>query len=254
MNYQRICVCALILNVCTLLSAQQYQVKEVRAFRVEVGNALDACPDSVAYEWVTPYRHAVDSMRSPVLGECETPLWADRPESPLSNFVADALQEAACRWGTKTDMALCNMGGLRSFLPKGVVTYGDVLDVAPFENSLCILTLDGVTLMRLFEQIASVGGEGVSGVRLVISDGKLVSAKIGGRPVDMNRDYTIATLDYLAEGNDRMLALKDRKKIVHTGQSVRNIIMEAFRTRQLRGEKVTATIEGRIVVKEGGAS
>ena len=49
-------------------------------------------------------------------------------------------------------------------MPKGKVTYGDVLEIAPFENRLCILSLDGRKLTELMEQIAAVGGEGISGV------------------------------------------------------------------------------------------
>ena len=105
-----------------------------------------------------------------------------------------------------------NMGGIRNSLPEGEVTYGMVYEITPFENAVCVLTLDGKTLMELFRQIAGRGGEGLSGAKLVISpDGKLLSAEVGGRPVDEGKDYTVATIDYLAEGNDRMAAFREAK-------------------------------------------
>jgi 2',3'-cyclic-nucleotide 2'-phosphodiesterase (5'-nucleotidase family) len=64
------------------------------------------------------------------------------------------------------------MGGVRADLPKGDVTYGDILDIAPFENKIAFGTMTGADVLELFGQIASTGGEGVSSsVRLVITKG-----------------------------------------------------------------------------------
>ena len=71
-------------------------------------------------------------------------------------------------------MGLVNMGGLRNVLTEGAVTCGNIYEILPFENSLCVVTLKGVYLNHLFENIAARGGEGVSGVQLQITkDGKL---------------------------------------------------------------------------------
>ena len=66
-----------------------------------------------------------------------------------------------------------------------VPTYGDILNVAPFENHISYLTLSGSKVLELFRQVASVGGEGVShSVRLVITkDGQLKSATIKSEEV-----------------------------------------------------------------------
>lgn len=230
------------------LSAQQYKVEGVKWGRYEVTKEWDARPDSMALRTVAPYRHAVDSLMSPVLGESEVAMRAARPESLLSNFVADVLREASVRVGKKADIGLCNIGGLRSTMPKGKVTYGDVLEIAPFENRLCIVSLNGDKLMELMEQIAAVGGEGISGARLVITkDGRLLSAEVGGRPIDANNLYVVATLDYLAEGNDKMYALKEHLFKKETKISVRDLIMETIRREHDQGRKITAKIEDRIV-------
>ena len=39
-----------------------------------------------------------------------------------------------------------------------------LFEILPFENSLCVLTMKGTDLRRLFEAIASLHGEGVSGI------------------------------------------------------------------------------------------
>lgn len=230
--------------------AQRYRLGTVKAARHEVTRLLDSRPDSGALRVVAPYRKAVDSIMSPVLGESEVAMTADRPESLLSNFVADVLREASVRAGKKADIGLCNIGGLRSTMPKGIVTYGDVLEIAPFENHLCVLSLSGKKMKELMEQIAAVGGEGISGAHLVITtDGRLLKAEIGGKPISEDSIYTVSTLDYLAEGNDKMYALKDHLSANKTDIAVRDLLMEAIRRSRDEGRKITAKIEGRIIIQ-----
>ena len=51
-------------------------------------------------------------------------------------------------------------------------------------------------MKRLFKAIASLHGEGVSGIRLEINKkGELLNATIGGKPVVDDQLYTVATID-----------------------------------------------------------
>ena len=139
-------------------------------------------------------------------------------------------------------------------LEKGDVTIGDVIEVAPFENKICFMTMKGSQVMTLFEQIAARGGEGVShSVKAVISkDGKLKSLKINGEDVNPDAEYRIATIDYLAEGNDGMPAFTlgtNRKMLTDKSNNLRFIIMDYFRENMKQGRVVDAEIEGRITVE-----
>ena len=152
------------------------------------------------------------------------------------------------------DFAVYNMGGIRAAFAKGKVTYGDVVDVAPFENKICFLTLTGKKVRELFAQIAATGGEAVShGVNLVISkDHKLMDCKLNGMPIDDNKSYRVATLDYLAQGNDKLEAFKSGTDVVSPQtqeNNVRFIIMNYFREQKAQNKPVSREIEGRIVVK-----
>jgi 2',3'-cyclic-nucleotide 2'-phosphodiesterase (5'-nucleotidase family) len=163
-------------------------------------------------------------------------------------------------WGGKAydehpDLSVYNVGGIRAAFAKGKVTYGDVVEVAPFENKICFLTLTGEKLLELFQQIAKRGGEGVShSVNLVItSDRKLKSALLNGKEINPQASYRIATLDYLAQGNDGLVAFKsstDVKSPQTTENNVRFIIMDYFREQQKMGNIVDAHIEGRIVIND----
>ena len=72
-------------------------------------------------------------------------------------------------------------------------------------------------------------------------------ADVGGKPIDPNGIYVISTLDYLAEGNDKMYALKDNLSKKVTNIAVRDLIMESIRRTAAQGDKITARMEGRIV-------
>ena len=142
------------------------------------------------------------------------------------------------------------MGGIRASLSKGNVTRGDILDIAPFENKICFLTLSGTDVMELFAQMAMVGGEGVShSIRLEISkDGKLLSASINGKPVDPNASYRITTIDYLAQGNDHLEAFKKKTNFVspqNEENNARFLIEEYFKDMHAEGKAVEAKVEGR---------
>ena len=223
--------------------------RKVSSSRIEVTSALDAMPDSTALAIAAEYKAAVDSVMAPVLGESLVGMAVDRPESLLSNWAADVMVEFSdFENGTKADLGLVNMGGLRNNMPKGVVRTGDIILISPFNNKLSIVYLKGSDLLSLFQDIAHVHGEGVSReVRLVITkDGQLVSATVGGQPIDPERMYRIATLDYLAEGNDKMYALKKAQKLVVSDLFTRDCMMQSIQ----RAKVITSQIEGRITIKD----
>lgn len=147
------------------------------------------------------------------------------------------------------------MGGIRAAFAQGEVTYGDVLDVAPFENKIAFVTLSGEKVLELFRQMAMTGGEAVShGVQMVItSDGKLKSVRINGEEVNPQASYRVASIDYLIQGNDRLEAFK-AKTDVNSPQEVSNnlrfIIMDYFREQAAKGIVVDSRIEGRCVVED----
>ena len=246
------------LPICTFLGAlmltacsSHYQLTGVQRTRIIVDDRYDANPDAAATAILAPYKHQVDSVMGPVVGVVAHDMEADRPESCLSNLLSDILIWASAEYGETPVLGIYNMGGIRASLLKGEVTYGDVLDIAPFENKIAFTTLSGETLLKLFRQIAHRGGEGVShGCELVISQqGELLSARLHGQEIDPQADYRLATIDYLLGGNDGMSAMNEGRD-VKSPQDVRNntrfIIMDYFKEKTAKGEPVAAKVEGRI--------
>lgn len=232
----------------------QYQMTGIERSRVLVDRSFDTQYDASLERFIAPYRHEVDSIMSPVVGKAARYMSAQRPESILSNLLADILMWAAKDYHEQPDLAVYNVGGIRAAFAEGNVTYGDVLDVAPFENKICFLTLTGEKLLELFSQIASVGGEGVShGVELVITkDNRLSGVCLNGHDINPSANYRIATLDYLAQGNDKMYAFKDKTQVnapQDASNNVRFIIMNYFREKMEQGEAVDSRMESRIIVE-----
>lgn len=245
---RKLFLCCLALLPGTLLS-QKYKVRSFAWERIEVTKRLDLEPDAEAQAIVEPYKASVDSVMMPPLGLSRRAMNVKRPECLLGNWAADVLVETSTATGMeRADMGLMNVGGLRNNMPEGIVRRGDIIMISPFDNKVVVVEMKGSDLLELMRNIASVHGEAVShSVRLVISkDGELLSATIGGEPIRQDRIYRIATIDYLAEGNDKMTALKKKLKQHEMNMLAREAFMEYI----LKTQVIDSQLEGRIVVKE----
>ena len=239
---------------------KHYSLVGVERTRIIIDSRYDQNPDQAAAKFLEPYKRVNDSVMGPVVGHVAHNMHAARPESDLSNLLPDILIWAAKDYNEQPVLAVYNMGGIRADLTKGDVTYGDVLDVAPFENKISFTTLTGEKLMELFRQIAHRGGEGVSkGVELVIKmdekgeTGELISARLHGQEIDPQAEYRVATLNYLLEGNDGMPAFLGGTNSVapqEASNNTRFLIMNYFRDMMAKGIVVDAKVEGRIKVQK----
>ena len=241
-------------GLCTPLLAQNYEVNNIKAKRVEITKSLDVNPGIKEAElFLAPYKEKVDSFVGPIIGKSDLYMEGDRPESLLSNWAADVLYEVASEKFGKIDFAVINIGGLRSMMPKGPIRKGDIIDIAPFQNFMTIITLKGYDVKELFNQFAIFGGEGVShGVKILMDMEKLKSeGKLYGKKIKDKKLYRIATLDYLAEGNDNMKAFRNAVKTERTDIPVRDVYMDYISRKAAKGENISAKLEGRTVIMNG---
>jgi 2',3'-cyclic-nucleotide 2'-phosphodiesterase (5'-nucleotidase family) len=245
-----------VLSVAVIILARYYP--EPRLMNVEGGNfrvsaSAGGQGASGVRTLLASAQEKVDSIKRPVIGEAAVALDKYLPESPLMNFAADALLEMSQRHSAvPVDVAITNKGGLRSTIQQGVITFGDVYDVFPFENTLALLTLTGTQLQQLCREVASVGGEAISGMRMQITpQGELLSVTVNGEPLDPEREYRIATSDYLSQGNDKMnaLALGTGRDIL-SNITIRDLMVQYIKELAGRGEKLSAECDGRITVIE----
>ena len=185
-----------------------------------------------------------------VIGYSTRAMSAHGPESELSNFVADFLRDETARLvKRRVDFAVTNFGGIRVDMPQGDVTLDDIRSMFPFVNKLVYVELKGEDLLNLLNQLAEDKMQCVSGVRMVVNNHKLESVEVGGKPLDVNKYYGVATVDFLLDGGDGLYVAKNARKLIQT-DAIIGKSMEAY-VRQLtaEGKAIEYSTDGRVVVK-----
>ncbi len=67
-------------------------------------------------------------------------------ETGIGNFVADAYRSL-----TNADIAFVNGGGIRADISEGKITYGDLLNVQPYGNMICVVEATGLEIRDALE-------------------------------------------------------------------------------------------------------
>ncbi|MDE7411982.1 MAG: bifunctional metallophosphatase/5'-nucleotidase [Paramuribaculum sp.] len=177
---------------------------------IPVDKRLDSRVDESLVRLIAPYKHVVDSIKAIKIGKVGQDMNTNEPA--LLNWMADYVYERGKTIsGKNVDLAIVNKGGVRRPILKGDLTKGAVMETFPFENKVVVLELKGDVLAEVFDTMAKRKGEGVSkNVDAVISpqNDRCESVKISGKSIDPDKIYRVATIDYLANGKDDMVGLK----------------------------------------------
>ena len=145
-------------------------------------------------------------------------------ETNLGDLCADAYRSV-----TGADVAMVNGGGVRATIEAGEVTYGDIINVHPFGNELCMVETTGAQILDALEMGVSAlpaefgGFQQVSGLTYEIDmnvessvevdengmfvgvngERRVKNVMIGGEPLDPDKTYTLASHSYmLKNGGD----------------------------------------------------
>ena len=180
-----------------------------------------------------------------VLGHAAGEFTKADPEGTLDNLVAEALLHAArARSGDTVHASLVNEGGLRVPLAAGPILMRHAYELLPFENFVVVLSLSGAQMERLADEIAATTGEPIAGWSMELDGHDAVGVRVGGEPVDRDRIYRLATVDYLVNGGGEWSVLWDvgagaREDL---GILIRAAFVEYLRERGT----VTPALDGRI--------
>ncbi|HPR31799.1 MAG TPA: 5'-nucleotidase C-terminal domain-containing protein, partial [Prolixibacteraceae bacterium] len=129
------------------------------------GNAIsfhtqsDSLQDPEFQKQLNPYRQQMKKELSDTLAFSSVPLVSFRPESPLSNLLSDMIfdwgQKSFRNWVTDSSLSfsVMNHGGIRSALPEGAITVGDLFSLLPFENEMIVLRLNGSQIAELADHL-----------------------------------------------------------------------------------------------------
>ncbi|MBQ7253568.1 MAG: 5'-nucleotidase C-terminal domain-containing protein [Bacteroidales bacterium] len=215
----------------------------------EIDSRYDSGPDTAAIAAIAKYDSSMAALQEVVCYSKDV-YAKEKPESGLSNLMADALREfAGQRTGEKIDLGLTNFGGIRTELPKGAVRIYDIYSISPFNNYVTVLDVKGLALRKMFNRMAETGGfQALSGIKMTVADKKLKECLVGGKPLDDNRLYKVATIDFLVTGGDGMDFGDGIVASIDTGVTLREALIDILRQKMAAGEVLDLRKDGRITV------
>lgn len=162
-------------------------------------------PSAEMRELVGEVKEKVDRLMADRLGELKTPWVKNRmAESNVGTFLAGCL---AARAGA--EVGFLNSGGIRTNLPAGPLSRGQLMTVLPFPNKLVRFEATGEELVAVCRNNALAVVTGDHGVlqmsglsyrwkRKGRTDVEVSEVKVAGQPVDKKKSYRCATNDYIA--------------------------------------------------------
>ena len=186
-----------------------------------------------------------------VIGYSTRAMESGYPESPLSNWFVDLLMEQVDKHaGKKVDLGITNFGGIRIDMPQGDIILDDMLSMFPFKNQITYVEHKGSQIRKILETMAAGRFQVLGGVRVVADGGKLVSAEIGGEPIDDDKVYGLATISFLLGGGDG-LALEQNAVSVTVFEDINVIdaVLDHVNALTAAGKPVEYQTDGRVIVK-----
>lgn len=186
-----------------------------------------------------------------VIGYSPAVMEAYFPESALSNWFVDILMAKVEKLsGKKVDIGIANFRGIRVDMPQGDIILDDMLSMFPFKNQLVYVEHTGKEIRNILESMAAGRFQVLGGVRVVADGGKLVSAEIGGEPIDDDRIYGLATISFLLSGGDGLTLEQNARSVtVYKDVDVIDAILEHVYAETAAGRPIEYKADGRVVVK-----
>ena len=184
-----------------------------------------------------------------VIGHTTHEMASHAPESELSNWLVDHLMSEVARLtGRKVDVGIANFGGIRVDLPKGDVLMDDLVSMFPFRNYLSYVALKGSDLQGIFDFMAERRPQVLGGVKFVLTDHHIDTLLVGGQPIDPEKVYGVATIDFLLDGGDGLTIAKNAKELIITDQLIIDVMLPYARSFAEAGKPIEYFTDGRVVV------
>ncbi len=218
---------------------------------VSYGNyriSKDTKKDSSVLRLIASYKDSIDKTMNTIIGFSVDGLSKKQPESGLGNFMTDAMRILAEKeFNIAVDAAFINYGGVRSYIPKGNITVGNIFELMPFDNTLVLQKVRGDTLQSFLNHIAARNGWPISGITMGIKEKKAVNVLVKGNPIVNDSLYTIANSNYIAiDGGDDTKMLKGIP-VINKGILLRSILIEYTKMLTDQGKSIDTRNEKRII-------
>lgn len=199
--------------------------------------------DKTAGEKVDAMISAIDPEMKVVIGKLEV----DWKKNNCGQWNVDAL-----RTMFKTDISFLNAGSIRKDMLKGNITVGDIWEINPFGNYIMTFNVKGSTLKKMMannirmsaknEELSSYDMIIQSGMKITVnssllsdpSDSFIKSIEVNGKPLDMNKDYSIVTNSYTTEQAKKYFGdFGEEIKATDTNVIDRDALLDAVRQQKV---------------------
>ncbi len=185
-----------------------------------------------------------------VIGHASMTMEKDYPESALSNWFIDIVMASVEELsGKKVDIGVGNFGGIRSYIPEGDIILDDMLSMFPFRNQIVYVRHKGSTIRQWLEWMAATRFQVLGGVEVVAEDGKLVSAKIGGEPLQDDKEYGMATISFLLHGGDDLRMADGALEVQPFEVNIIDVILKHVYAETAAGRPICYHEDGRVVIR-----
>ena len=246
MNLNKYFLVTVVLVFTTSCNHKAWQIMERSTSKISIDSTTDVVVDKNYEIYLQPFKKRIDTEMNVVIGQASETMRGHGPESLLSNFSADVYLQAATDYLHKpVDLAVVNLGGLRTVITAGDITIRKVFELMPFENELVIVWLKGDVLNEFLQNFAVNGVEGVSGVRMEIKGNKVINILVNGQPLKMSCLYAIATNDYFASVNESM---QKAESVQNTNIKIRDMLLKYIKSETNKGHKIQSKLDGRIKI------
>jgi 2',3'-cyclic-nucleotide 2'-phosphodiesterase (5'-nucleotidase family) len=191
-----------------------------------------------------------DGMMGVTIGYCNSTLENFRPESPLSNFLTDALLSfsdsvARAHHQKPVDFSLLNFGGIRGSLKQGPITVGNIYNIL-FDNKIVISSIQGSEVIKLIKKFGDKSCPAYSNIRIVYYNNKPISYTIGDQPIEEDRIYRVGTIDFLVFSNgDKIFENISLIDSYNTNTSMRDMVINYIQNKK----NIDAKRDGRVNIQ-----
>ena len=224
------------------IGCQTKPITSIECKSIAIDSSMDAIADTAYSQFLQPIIEQLDAQIGQVIAYAPQPLTKGQPECTILNWASDALLAKARQYYPGTvDIAIVNIGSMRTEWAAGDITLRHIYELMPFDNRMVILTLKGEDILELSQIFVVDGGQGIANMTIIGEDKQLAEARIGGQPIDPEAYYHVATSDYLSGGTDHMVPLTRHIEMWNSGLIIRDLYIEYAKEQKT----IVATLDGR---------
>jgi 2',3'-cyclic-nucleotide 2'-phosphodiesterase (5'-nucleotidase family) len=220
----------------TSYKAESIQYSNYRIQQISPSNGITSI--------IKPYGDSVNKLMNAVIGYNESQLERKKQGNTLGYFITDAyLEMARQKMDPKVDIAFMNTGGVRlPDLAAGAITLGKIYELMPFDNLMMLVKMKGSLIKQYLDTLAASDGIIESGMTMQVANKTVQQIMIGGKPLDMNAEYTIVHSDYVII-NTNLLKNLARKT---NGYLLRDALIDYVKLNNNQGKKIKVSNIDRI--------